>query len=202
MSDSTQDTTSVLFVCTGNICRSPIAEAMLKASAISGVHVSSAGLLFDDRPASDGAIEWGEHAGMDLTAHRSRVINRSIVQTADLVLGMEPRHVREVVALHDPAWAYTFTLVEFVGRCLRHGPRQHGEPIAGWLRRLSAERDRIDLLADDPDLTVFDPYGLGFEVYERTAARIGELLAAVIANCWPEFHAAQAGSDVTGIPRW
>jgi protein-tyrosine-phosphatase len=176
---------SVLFVCTGNICRSPMAEAMFNASGVAESSASSAGLLFDGRPASDGAIEWADTVGMDLRGHKSRVISRAIVEAADLILGMEPRHVREVVALHDPAWSRAFTLIEFVQRGEAHGARRADESLVDWLAGVSVGRRRIDLLADDPDLTVFDPYGCSFEVYERTARQIAELLRAAEAFVWP-----------------
>ncbi len=177
---------SVLLVCTGNICRSPIAEAMLKASLVADVSVSSAGLLFDDRPASDGAIEWADSVGLDLHAHRSRVITRSIIESADVIVCMEPRHVREVVAMHDPSWARAFTLIELVQRCAAVGARHQGEALADWLARLATGRARIDLLNDNPELIVFDPYGASFEVYARTARQISECLKVFEAACWPE----------------
>jgi protein-tyrosine phosphatase len=174
--------TRVLFVCTGNICRSPMAAALLERVAAAqsvALCVASAGLLYEDRPASDGALEWAGRAGYDLAAHRSRVISRSIVADTDLVLAMEPRHVREVVALLDDAWTRTFTLRELAGRSRSVGDRADGETLAGWLDRVGAGRTRRDLLADDPALTVGDPYLEPPHVYDATAAEITAALREV-----------------------
>lgn len=184
--------TRVLFVCTGNICRSPMAAAMLDrviaaeastaastGASTAGFAVSSAGLLYDDRPASEGAVAWAERNGYDLGAHRSRVIRREIVADTDLVLAMEPRHVREVVALLDDTWARTFTLRELAVRARTTGERTPGESLSAWLTRVGEGRSRRDLLADDPALTVGDPYLGAPHVYDATAAEITAALREV-----------------------
>ncbi len=171
----------MLFVCTGNICRSPIAAALLSAAATDAMAVGSAGLLFDGRAASDGAIAWGDHMGLDLRTHRSRVVSPGLIAQADLILGMEPRHVREVVALVDTAWAKTFTLREFAARAGALPERGSSEPFDAWIGRIAQGRRRIDLMADDPNSSVADPYGCTFEVYDRTARQIEQCLAAISA---------------------
>ena len=83
---------SILFICHGNICRSPYAAAaFLRAcppSMLSTLEVSSAGLIGPDRQSPQKAIEAAERRGVDLSRHRSRVVSRMALQTADLVIVM------------------------------------------------------------------------------------------------------------------
>jgi protein-tyrosine-phosphatase len=93
----------LLFVCTGNTCRSPMAEAIARAMAtergLTDVAVSSAGTsAWDGAPASDPAVLVAMEHGMDLTGHRSRVLSREIVEGADLILTMGPHHLERAVA--------------------------------------------------------------------------------------------------------
>jgi len=83
----------VLFVCDGNICRSPLAEAYLRHRAasegLSHIVVDSAGLLgIEGAPAAPFSIEVGKDAGLDLTRHRSRGVTPGDARTADLVIAM------------------------------------------------------------------------------------------------------------------
>jgi protein-tyrosine-phosphatase len=101
----------LLFVCTGNTCRSPMAEGIARAKiaerGIEDLVVSSAGTsAWDGAPASDGAVLVSMEHGMDLTAHRSRVLTREIVEQADLLLVMGPHHLERAVALHDRGKAH------------------------------------------------------------------------------------------------
>ncbi len=158
---------------------------MLRIGSAGVIDANSAGLLFDGREASDGAIAWGDEAGLDLRMHRSRVISRPVIEAADFVFGMEPRHVREVVAMVDDAWTKTYTLREFAKRVSEVDRRGDAEPFASWLERLGHGRVRRDLLVDAADLTIPDPYGRSFEVYARTAALIEACLVRIAARGWP-----------------
>jgi protein-tyrosine-phosphatase len=83
----------VLFVCDGNICRSPLAAEYLRHRAVhdglSHVIVDSAGLLgITGAPAAPFSIEVGRESGIDLTGHRSRGVTSTDLRTADFVITM------------------------------------------------------------------------------------------------------------------
>lgn len=91
----------ILFVCSGNTCRSPLAEAIARRLAEeagrSDVEVSSAGThAWVGSPASDGAVLVGMERGLDLTGHRSRLLTREILDDSDLVLVMSQSHLARV----------------------------------------------------------------------------------------------------------
>jgi protein-tyrosine-phosphatase len=92
---------NVLFVCTGNTCRSPLAERLAKAAAarrgIADFTASSAGTnAWDGAPASDGALLVGMERQLDLAPHRSRKLTREIVAAADIILVMSNAHLEPV----------------------------------------------------------------------------------------------------------
>ena len=110
----------ILFVCTGNTCRSPMAAGlfakMLQERGVTGIAVASAGLAaFDGAPASAEAVEVMRQFGVDLSGHRTRRLTREMVLTADLVLTMTKRHKEAVLALAPEAAGKVFTLREFAG---------------------------------------------------------------------------------------
>lgn len=81
----------VLFVCTGNTCRSALAEALARArlGPGSGVTVSSAGLYaLDDAPATPRAVEVAAGAGIDLSSHRARPVTRAMAEAVDRIYVM------------------------------------------------------------------------------------------------------------------
>ncbi|HEV8125954.1 MAG TPA: low molecular weight protein arginine phosphatase [Gemmatimonadales bacterium] len=87
----------ILFVCTGNTCRSPMAEAMmrrmLEVKGVKEISVCSAGTgAYDNAPASEGAYLVGLENGIDLSAHRAQRLTRELVSEADLILAMSPQH--------------------------------------------------------------------------------------------------------------
>lgn len=86
--------------------------------------VSSAGLLPPGFPAPPEAIRAMEPYGLDLSTHRSRRLSIDDVLAADLILGMDRRHAREIVLLNWEAWPYTFTLPELIRRGEQVGPRR------------------------------------------------------------------------------
>jgi protein-tyrosine-phosphatase len=84
----------VLFVCTGNICRSPIAEGILRTliyeRQIRGIEAASAGVMATDgREPEPFAISISRQNGVDLSQHRSAMLTRAMIDEADLVLTME-----------------------------------------------------------------------------------------------------------------
>jgi len=96
----------VLFVCSGNICRSPMAAEYARHRAarqgLSHVVVGSAGTLgIEGAPASGEAIRTLQEAGLDLTGHRSSGLTRADVRSSDLVVGMTHDHLEHVARL-DP----------------------------------------------------------------------------------------------------
>lgn len=99
----------ILFVCTGNMCRSPFAEGYLRKvfqeTGRRGIAVSSAGTLgLRYRPASRGIIEVAREHGIALEEHRTRPLNGGMLQKADLVVVMEEAH-RHQIEEHWPGEA-------------------------------------------------------------------------------------------------
>ena len=87
----------ILVVCVGNICRSPMAEALLRRElrGQDGFTVESAGLgALVGHPASEHSVALMDELGLDISAHRARQIHPDMVSAADLVLVMEAGHRR------------------------------------------------------------------------------------------------------------
>ena len=148
---------SVLFVCTGNIHRSPMAEAMFKAKVVSSEEpwqVESAGTWAPaGEPASEEVRIVLGKVGLDITQHRSRRVNRRILHGFNLILTMEANHKEALrVEFHEIA-DRIYMLSEMVGI-----KRDVDDPIGGPLvdfvdaareidRYLTDGFDRINKLA-------------------------------------------------------
>ncbi|HTD82671.1 MAG TPA: low molecular weight protein arginine phosphatase [Gemmatimonadaceae bacterium] len=95
---------NLLFVCSGNTCRSAMAEALARKIAerrgIKDLNVSSAGTnAWDNVPATDEALLVGMERDIDLTGHRARKLTPAIVSEADLIFVMTPGHLEQVKQL-------------------------------------------------------------------------------------------------------
>src|SRR5437899_8491025 len=124
---------TILFVCTGNICRSPMAEGLFR-HAIKGrndFRVMSAGVgAVEGQPPSDHAVQALRELGIDISRQRSRMLTSELVQEADYIFGMTHSHVDAVTLLYPQAAEKTFLLREF-DETLDNYEADISEPIGG-----------------------------------------------------------------------
>jgi len=104
----------ILFVCTGNTCRSALAEGIARREAIErgliDFEVSSAGTsAWNGAPASDGGLLVALEHGVDLSDHRARQLTREIVVDQDVILVMGPHHLERAEALGGEGKAHLLT---------------------------------------------------------------------------------------------
>lgn len=83
---------TVLFVCTGNTCRSPMAEGYLKHKNLKNINVSSAGIFADKSPVSQNAKEICKAFNIDISEHISTPLTKQMLDDADYVLCMSESH--------------------------------------------------------------------------------------------------------------
>ncbi|MGX5011249.1 arsenate reductase/protein-tyrosine-phosphatase family protein [Enterobacter asburiae] len=90
---------SILVVCTGNICRSPIGERLLRQQ-LPNTQISSAGIFgLEGRPADAAAKAVALRHGVSLEGHVARKVTRYLLQKSDLILVMEPEHLRFIASM-------------------------------------------------------------------------------------------------------
>lgn len=139
--------------------------------------VASAGLLEGGRLSPPEVIELMALIGVDLSHRTSREVSVEDIDRSDLVLTMERHQLREVSLLTPAAWAKTFTLKEFIGRCASVGGRPEGEPVESWIARVHEGRQVADLLGESSIDEVADPYGGTPEEYASTELELEGLVA-------------------------
>ena len=198
----------ILTVCTGNICRSPLAELYLRSSLsdLKIVSVSSAGTMAQDGQAMpEQAKALARRAHLHPDSHRASYLVERDIAEADLVLGMAREHRRDVVALHPRASRYTFTVREFAR--LAHGMTFADMPtvmalpageavgrLRGAITDVAARRGMVSGPKDVEDEDVIDPYRLSDEVF----AASGEQLYPAVDTVARILHAAAATSSNEG----
>lgn len=140
----------IVFVCTGNTCRSPMAEAFLKDNLrksgenIEDYNVISVGIsTIDGLNASQNSILALKEYGIDIKNHISKQLSMSIIEDADLILTMGMSHKSAIIHANSSLKEKVFTLKEFL---------------------------------EEKDLDIMDPYGGNLAIYNNTAKEIHELI--------------------------
>lgn len=195
---------TVLFVCTGNLYRSPIAERLFVArlDGLGGVGADGAEsprirAVSAGTRARPGTVLSGDtreviaELGGDPDGFVSRRLAEQHVVRADLVLGLAREHREEAVRLHPPALRRCFTVEEFVR--LAHGSAAHAAPHADALpdtgpramaARAAALRGRVRPPAPDDD-DIADPDGLPVEALRACGARVDRAVRRIAASLMP-----------------
>lgn len=183
----------VLFVCTGNICRSPLAQAFLversRRALGAPVVATSAGTWGRGGRVHPDTAAVARELGVSLDGHRSRPVTVDLVREADVVLGLTGEHRDDVVAMARDAAAKTFTLKELAGllEALPPAGPPPEDPSAVRERALAriGEAHRLRRSPGAPviaDEDVFDPIGEPRHVQRAVASDISRAVDRVVAG--------------------
>ena len=169
----------VVFVCTGNLFRSPLAAELFRAE-VAGlpVVVSSAGTLnLGAVPAEPEAVEQAALLGADLSSHRAQWLVDQDFHDADLVVGFEHAHVTDAVMKANAPSERCFTLIELVALLERQSGRHDTSGPVEHARAVVEGADALRNRSGTPtgQLEVPDPFGGPPDLAERVAGTISAL---------------------------
>ncbi len=177
-------TIRVLVLCTANVCRSPMGEALLQRRCAElgvDVQVTSAGTQRHDLPVDPVAVAAMAEQGLDIAAHQPRQLDRALLEAdgADLVITMTRDHLRMVATSAPGVFRRSFTAKELARRLAAVESLD--------LSRLNEGRTSRDLMGDDPDDDVADPYGMSLQRHRECATEI-DLVMRVVAHALAGHH--------------
>lgn len=172
----------VLVICSANRCRSPMGAALLQrhADALGApLEVASAGFGAAGYPAEPETVAAMAEVGVDLSQHRSRQLDRALLEDAGLVLTMTRQQLIDAVLLVPSAWERLFTLVDLAGRAVQIGPRGAHERPEEWVVRAQLGRSRRDVVNLSTTDDIADPVGRPLPEHVRTRDQLDRLTLEV-----------------------
>jgi protein-tyrosine-phosphatase len=189
-----RDRLGIVFVCTGNRARSPLAESLFRRAAEGiAVDVSSYGTLdVGPLPPLEQAVAEGRRLGVDLTGHRARAIGVNGLSSASLVLGFEQHHVSTAVIDGQADRSRTFLFSEFVALAEAEPGSNAGLDRARRVIASAHARRRPGFAGDYAEVT--DPLGLPDAAMTSIATEIDAL---VIRLAVALFGPSERGLDAS-----
>jgi protein-tyrosine phosphatase len=188
---------TILTVCSGNLCRSPIAEQVLRARLDRlSVSVRSAGTVARDGDAmTPEAAAISTRLGGDSSSHAARRLGERVVGEAGLVLAMAREHRRAVVTMLPRASRYTFAVREFarlaagiteddLDEIARMPLEEEAARLSAAVALVASRRGMVPAPDDPGDDDVIDPYRRSADVYASSEAQLAPALEAVVLFLW------------------
>lgn len=185
---------SILTVCTGNVCRSPMAQHLLlqRLRGIPGIEITSAGAQAQIGQPMFGTTQRLArlHGVEDPESHRARQLNQAEIQASDLVLAMTGDHRRKIVELSPRTTRRVFTLREFARLAeatteedleteLTSAADTPAERLRAAVQAATLSRNLVPPLKDPSDQDVIDPYRCSDDVHRASTNQIMTAINAV-----------------------
>jgi protein-tyrosine phosphatase len=187
-------------ICTGNICRSPMAEGFLRSVLerrfrADAPTVDSAGTQgWEGSGAQPGSIVAAREREVDIEGHRARLLTASMIERADLVVAMAGEHRDAVVRAVPDAAGRTFTLKELVRLTQALALADASASLVDRVAQADALR-RGGFAGNPRDEDVADPLGQGQDTYRAVAWELDELIHRLDAAM---FGPVAAGASMFG----